>query len=827
MVTQATQELAVDGDRNTGLHGRVSTPIAVLAGITKAFGPTLANERIDFSVSPGEIVGLVGGNGAGKSTFMRVLCGAIRPDAGTITLTGVQMDMAFYNAAAAQAGGIRMVHQELSLCVNLTVAENFYLEAPEAAAARPGWRTVYRTRARAALDAVFPDNGIDVDRPVGDLPIGQRQMVEIARAAAVPGLRLIILDEPTSSLGPERSRQLRAFVQASARSGLAFIFISHKLHELVDVASHVVVLRNGRVAWTGDVGNTSVDALVGMMGGRIGVVARQDGSPAATGGAVMVRIRGGMTEALGRDIELRAGEVVGLAGLEGSGQKDLLHAIFAPTGGRDAAVVPTGPASFVSGDRQREGVFPLWSVLDNIALGRIAKRSLAGIMSPKAERASALGPAARLRLDPARLGSDILTLSGGNQQKALMARALVGDEPTILLDDPTRGVDVGAKADFYGLIRAVAADDRLVVWHSTEDLEFLNCDRVLVFAQGRVVADLAGAALSEEAIVHASFAGGPAKAGGDADRSWSRLGATAFRFAPFLACLVVLGLMAAINPSAASAFGLDLLLGSAVALVLVALAQMFVIGGSEVDLGVGAFAGLVNVVSATWLYDAPALGVLALVVGLVAYGLLGAIIQARKIPAIVVTLGASFIWLGLGFTLQPTPGGASPDWLAALFTWSIPHVPTTLVLIVIAGIVAFILNRAPLGVALRAFGDNPAAMERSGWRTLPYAVVRYLIAGGFATVAGLSLTAINTASDINAGSSFTLLSVAAVVMGGCSLMGGRIAPLGVVAGAVTLALIGALLGTLSVSSDYNAAVQGALLLLLLILRPTTSRAEDA
>ena len=827
MVMQATQELTVNRDRNPTALGRTSTPIAALGGITKAFGPTVANDRIDFSVSPGEIVGLVGGNGAGKSTFMRVLCGAVRPDAGTIALTGVAMDTAFYNAAAAQAGGIRMVHQELSLCVNLTVAENFYLEAPEAAAARPGWRAVYRARARAALDAVFPDNAIDVDRPVGDLPIGQRQMVEIARAAAVPGLRLMILDEPTSSLGPERSRQLRAFVQASARNGLAFIFISHKLHEIVDVASHVVVLRNGRVAWTGDVGGTSVDALVGMMGGRIGVPARHDTGSATAGGAVLVRIRGALTEALGRDIDLRAGEVVGLAGLEGSGQKDLLHAIFAPSGGSDAAVMPTGPASFVSGDRQREGVFPLWSVLDNIALGRIAKRALAGILSPKAEQAAALGPADRLRLDPARLGSDILTLSGGNQQKALMARALVGSEPTILLDDPTRGVDVGAKADFYGLIRAVADDGRLVVWHSTEDGEFLNCDRVLVFAQGCVVADLAGAAVSEDAIVQASFAGGTAKSGSDQDRGWNRFGATAFRYAPYLACLAVLGLMAAINPAAASAFGLDLLLGSAVALVLVALAQMFVIGGSEVDLGVGAFAGLVNVLSATWLTDSPALGVLALMAGLCAYGLLGAIIQTRKIPAIVVTLGASFIWLGLGFTLQPTPGGASPDWLAALFTWSIPHVPTTLVLIVLAGTVAFILNRAPLGVALRGFGDNPAAMERSGWRALPYAVVRYLIAAAFATVAGLSLTAINTASDINAGSSFTLLSVAAVVMGGCSLMGGRIAPLGVVAGAVTLALIGALLGTLSVSSDYNAAVQGALLLLLLILRTDTSRTEDA
>ncbi len=282
------------------------------------------------------------------------------------------------------------------------------------------------------------------------------------------------------------------------------------------------------------------------------------------------------------------------------------------------------------------------------------------------------------------------------------------------------------------------------------------------------------------------------------------------------------------NPRIASVFGLDLLLWPAVPVALVALAQMFVVGGSEIDLGVGAFAGLVNVVSATLLVDAPGVGALSLVGALLAYGALGALIQLRKIPAIVVTLGASFIWSGIAYTMQPTPGGSSPGWLTAAISWSIRGAPTSLITLAIIAGVAYLIDSTPLGVTLRAFGANPTAMSRAGWSASKYAALRYFIAGVFGLLAGLSLTAINTASDYNSGGSYTLLSVASVVVGGCALAGGLISPLGVVAGAVTLSLIGALLGMLDVSPDYNAAVQGLLLLLILALKTaTTMRSRES
>jgi len=803
-----------------------------LSELTKTYGPTRANDRVSLTIARGEIIGLVGGNGAGKSTLMRMLSGETPPDSGTITFAGKQPATGGrYHAGEAQNRGIRIVHQELSLCDNLTVAENFYLEAPEGANGMPGWRRIFRERARAALETVFPGAAIDVDEQVSNLSIAVRQMVEIARALTAPGAGIVILDEPTSSLALDRSRQLRAYLRRRAAEGLAFIFISHKLHEIMDVANRVVVMRNGRVVWEGETGEASVARLVALMGGDATLKARRErnAAPETGPGRAMVRLKGRARENEDAEITLHAGEIIGLAGLEGSGQRDLLHAIF--SGAREAGVaLERGvTASFVSGDRQREGVFPLWNVLENISVTRIAGRSGLSLVNRREEIATATPAAERIRLDTGRFRSGILDLSGGNQQKALVARALACDAPVILLDDPTRGVDVAAKQDFYAVVAEIARAGRLVIWYSTEDLEFLECDRVLVFSGGRINCELAGGAIGEKAIVDASFehtGGGEAGAVRASQAPHSRTAERLVEAAPFVSLAVVLAAMAWANPTSLSPFGLDLLLSPALSLVLVALGQMFIIGGSEIDLGAGAFAGVINVLSATILVSQPGLGALSIAALLIIYAGLGALIQARRIPAIVVTLGASFIWLGIGYTLQPTPGGSSPEWLTSVFSVSFPLVPTSIVFIFVAGLVAWFVNRTPVGVALRAFGNNPQAMARSGWSPIRYATIRYLFSGLFILAAGLSLTAINTASDINSGNSYTLLSVAAVVIGGCSLFGGRISPVGVVAGAITLSLIGALLGMLNVNSDYNAAVQGLLLLVILAFRELVARGGE-
>ncbi len=825
-----TQQLTVAGpDLERPAEGVAAANVLTMRGIIKRFGTTLANAGIDLEVRAGSVVGLVGGNGAGKSTLMRVLCGGTTPDSGQIVVGGADIDNGHYGPSEAQRHGIRMVHQELSLCGNLSVAENFYLEAPDGTGLAPNWREAHRRRARAALDAVFPASGIDIDAKVGHLTIGERQMVEIARAAANADLRIIVLDEPTSSLDQERSHQLREFIRAKSAGGTAFIFISHKLQEVIDIATDIVVMRNGGVVWHGEACNASIARLVQLMGGSVDALKAHGKQSSAGQRQVVARISGPFTARLGHDIEIGKGEIVGLAGLEGSGQKELLHALFDPKragGGIDRQ----GTAAFIAGDRAKEGVFSLWSVLDTMSIGRIARRAPLAFVSDRVEQAAARQPAAQLRLDEGRFQSSILELSGGNQQKALVARALLADSPILLLDDPTRGVDIATKQDFYRLCDDIAGAGKALVWLSTEDAELLTADRVLVFSGGRIVEELRGKEITEEAIVAASFsetAQAAAREAGDGVSGSSRLARLAMTSAPFVGLALVLGIMMGVNPKVASVFGLDLLLMPALSLVLVAMAQMFVIGGSEIDLGAGAFAGLVSVLSATLLYDNPPVGLAAILAAVIVYALLGALIQARRIPAIVVTLGASFIWIGIGYSLQPTPGGTSPEWLSALVGWSIEGLPTSVILIGLVGAAAALIDWMPLGVVLRGFGNNPAAMARSGWGTVRHAFIRYGLAALFAAAAGLSLTAINTASDINSGNSYTMLSVAAVVMGGSSLIGGYISPAGVVAGAVTLSLIGALLGVLGVSSDFNAATQGLVLIALLTMRSLMADRRDA
>ncbi len=796
-------------------------PLLRLEGISKAFGPTRANRDITLTIAPGEVVGLVGANGAGKSTLMRVLTGVTVPDAGRLLLDGEEVEWSRYGPRAGHRLGIRMVHQELSLCPNLTGAENFFLEQPEDSR-RLLWLGAYRRRARDSLAAVFPGVRIDPDVRVGRLDIAERQMLEIARAALDPRLRLLILDEPTSSLSSEQARALHAYVRARAAEGLAVVFISHKLQEVLAVADRIVVLRNGAVVSDQPRASMTLPDLIEALGGREDAAGAA--SPAKNGtaaGPVLVRLDGGLVAPLGAPVELRAGEVVGLAGLEGGGQKALLRRLFLPEATRGGDVTRMTRASFVSGDRKTEGVFPLWTVLENITIGRVARAAPARLLRRRAEDAAARDWADRLDLAPERLGDGILDLSGGNQQKALIARGMVDGSPVVLLDDPTRGVDIGAKRDFYRVLREVAAEGRLAIWHSTEDAELLECDRVLVLSQGVVVADLHGAALTEEAIIARGFARplpGTAAQSGSVRSAPERL----FQAIPFLSLALLLGLMTWMNPLVLSGFGMQLLLGPAVVLVLVALAQMFVVGGSEIDLGVGNFVGMVNVISATFLVTVPLLGAGMLAAGLMGYGLVALLIRRRAVPAIVATLGASFIWSGIGRSIQPSPGGSAPEWLRAAVDWQLPGLPTPLALILVAGLAAVAIDRSPLGVVLRGFGSSPEALERLGWSPLRYSVWRYVIAGCFATAAGLYLTASNGASDIKVGNAYTLLSVAGVVVGGCALLGGLIAPLGVVAGAVTLALIGAALAMLGVATDYNALVQGSLLLAILGLRSALS-----
>jgi ribose transport system ATP-binding protein len=483
-----------------------AVPIVDFAGVAKSFGAVRALGGVDLAVAPGECLGLAGHNGAGKSTLMNVLAGTLAPDEGRLTVLGEDRT-GRYAIGPAQALGIRCVFQELSLCPNLTVAENARITHPGLTG--PGWRRRAGDLIIGTLDRVFPGHGIAPEAEVADLSIGRRQMVEIARAFSVTDapLHLVILDEPTSSLDAVAAGQLLDYVRRRVAEGLAVILITHILGEILSTAGRIVVMRDGRVVGAWKAGEIDKPGLVAAMGHAASVAAE---ARAEAGRSAPVRVRVPAGPTAGLELVAREGEIIGLAGLAGHGQSRLLQRVYdTATGSRFGlrrGMEVRGRVAFVAGDRQTEGVFPLWSIERNITIRSLAALRRFGLISPAAETALGQEWKERIGIRAPDLSGGILTLSGGNQQKALFARALGCDADTVLMDDPMRGVDVGTKHEVYGLIRAQAQQGRCFLWYTTEMEELEHCDHVYVFRNNRIVADLSRSQLTESAVLQASFA---------------------------------------------------------------------------------------------------------------------------------------------------------------------------------------------------------------------------------------------------------------------------------------------------------------------------------
>jgi ribose transport system ATP-binding protein len=468
-----------------------------LDGVEKSFGAVRALAGVTFRAGQGECVGLVGHNGAGKSTLMHVLAGTLLPSSGELSVGGEKI-AAHWSAAAAREKGIRCVFQELSLCPNLTVAEN--VRITHRAITGWGWKKKASALVAAKLDEIFPGHGIRPDDEVAGLPIGKRQMAEIARAFTVTTepLRLVILDEPTSSLDAVTAEQMLTFVKAEAARGTTIILISHLLREILSTAHRVVVMKDGKIVAERQAGAFTRDTLVAAMGSEtVHATARAISDTMAA--AIVARARprtGGMAE-----LQIHKGEVVGLAGLAGHGQTRMLLQIF----GREQAEVNV-PMAFIAGDRQSDGVFNLWSTGRNISVRSLAALRRFGVIDLNRARALENLWKQRMAIRTPDVDNNILTLSGGNQQKALFARALASDAELVLMDDPMRGVDIGTKQEVYGMIRAEAAQGRSFLWYTTEFDELAHCDRAYVFRNGAISARLGPAELTEDKVLEASFA---------------------------------------------------------------------------------------------------------------------------------------------------------------------------------------------------------------------------------------------------------------------------------------------------------------------------------
>ncbi|MBX3581011.1 MAG: sugar ABC transporter ATP-binding protein [Rhizobiaceae bacterium] len=477
--------------------------IVRLDGVEKHFGAVRALDGVDFQVDTGECIGLVGHNGAGKSTLMNTLAGTLAPSRGRIAIRGTVEEN--YSVIRAQRLGIRCVFQELSLCPNLSVAENTRVN--HASLKGFGWRRRSAALISAKLDEIFPGHGIDPSDVVSDLSIGKRQMVEVARAFTVTEapLDLVILDEPTSSLDAHTAGQLLAFVRRFVETGKSCILISHLLGEILDNADRIVVMRDGKVVAIDNASSFDRTRLVTTMGG--GNHAEKPATRAETiakqAGPQRVRARSGR-QTDSTELVAHEGEIIGLAGLAGHGQTELLLSIFdARAAGRNVEV--TAPVALVAGDRQTDGIFAQWSIGKNIGIRSLTRLRNGLLISPRKENEMAEAWKKKIGIRTPDMNNNILSLSGGNQQKALFARALGSDARIILMDDPMRGVDIGTKLEVYDLIRDEAKAGRTFLWYTTETDELEHCDRVYVFRSGVIVASLNRGEVTEEKVIQSSF----------------------------------------------------------------------------------------------------------------------------------------------------------------------------------------------------------------------------------------------------------------------------------------------------------------------------------
>jgi ribose transport system ATP-binding protein len=486
-----------------------------LNNISKNFGGVVALDQAVFRCNKGEVHGLVGQNGAGKSTLVKILSGVVERDAGEIVIDGQPYIVG--DPADAMEAGVGMVFQELSQIPELRVSQNIFLglEEPD----KLGGTSLKDLRTRSY--DLFDQMGIDVadpDRPINELPLSQRQMVEIAKVVARDP-RVIIFDEASSALGREQASWLIGYCRGLAAKGKIIIFISHKLSEIREVADRITVFRNGANVGTFGSEDRSVNEIVNLMLGRVmGRLYPPREADISLEPILVVRDLSTGARLKGIDLTLQKGEILGVGGLTGQGQDELFRALYGVQHSTGEVLLDVqavrikSPSdalglgiALVPEDRATQGLLFPKSVADNITLSVLSKLLNFGFINRVAEReviGRALDRFSIMVPDP---DDPVERLSGGNQQKVVLAKLLATQPKVLMMFDSTRGVDVGTKAEIYALLRELAAGGSAVLWYSTDNDELINmCDRVLVMRQGQVEADLSGDLITEENIVRAA-----------------------------------------------------------------------------------------------------------------------------------------------------------------------------------------------------------------------------------------------------------------------------------------------------------------------------------
>ncbi len=772
-------------------------PLLSIRGVGKTYAqPVLA--EIDLQLFGGEVLALTGENGAGKSTLSKIVGGLERPGAGSLELLGRPYAPA--SRREAEALGVRMVMQELNLLPTLSVAENLFLhDLPR----RAGW--IDRRRLRAAAREAMAQVGleaIDPDTLVGDLGIGHQQMVEIARNL-IGDCRLLILDEPTAMLTAREVDMLFEQVERLRERGVAIVYISHRLEELARISQRIAVLRDGRLVCVEPIERYDADQLVTLMVGRE-LGERFDLGPRQTG-APLLRVerlsrRGKVHEV---SFEVRAGEIFGISGLIGSGRTELLRLIYGADRADGGQVLLGDPpqrlslrspadsvrqgVALITEDRKGEGLLLDQSISANLALGNLPALARHGVIDRRREEALARRQVEALRVRCADTAQAVGELSGGNQQKVVIGRWLERDCQVLLFDEPTRGIDVGAKFDIYALLAELTRRGKALVVVSSDLRELmLICDRIGVLSAGRMVDTFERDAWTQDAL------------------------------------LAMIALFSALSSHFLS-YGTFLAIANQIPdLVVLAVGMTFILIVGGIDLSVGSVLALaasaVSLATLGWGWGVLPAAMLGMACATLAGCVTGSITVAWRIPSFIVSLGVLEMARGLAYQMTDSRTAYIGDayaWLSNPLAFGIS--PAFVIALLVMFAAQAVLTRTVFGRYLIGIGTNEEAVRLAGVNPKPYKIAVFALMGLLAGLAALFQISRLEAADPNAGVGLELQVIAAVVIGGTSLMGGRGSVVSTFFGVLIISVLAAGLAQIGASEPTKRIITGAVIVVAVVL----------
>jgi ribose transport system ATP-binding protein len=780
-----------------------------LRGISKNYSGVPALTDVSLKINAGEVHALLGENGAGKSTLMNVASGTVAPSKGDLVIHGERYDA--LTPGLANKLGIAIVHQHPAVLKDLTVLENLQVALPS---------SVFKGRAADKVGAeLLARVGLKISLKlrVEDLTIAQKHLLEIAKALATSP-KILVLDEPTAALGQDSVELLFQLVAKEISNGTAVIYITHRLAEVRELADIVTVLRDGHLMATSPIDKiTDAELLAQIIGRELKSTFPAKHKKAA--GAKPNLVVSGLTGDGFTDVSIEAypGQIIGIAGVVGNGQSQFLKALsgqadFSGTieinGEAKSARQLNGRAALMPADRQREGVMMRMSVRENSALASLKKFKIFGLLNRKKEVNAVHETLSSLSIKAPSLEAPVSALSGGNQQKVVMARALLSNPVMILADEPTQGVDVGARSELYDILRQASSDGIPVVVSSSDakELEGL-CDTVYVLSRGQVVKTLHDGENREEAMIEAAVTSTTKVIRIEREQREQKLGNETFvekfrRFLrgdyapPVMLAVVMVALALYILPKSDTYLGdfninSILLLVSALAFVAIGQTTVMMTGG--IDLSTGPLMGFLVVIASFFINDdAPAT---AVIMGLVTMALVAAIvglvnsslIRYVKFTAIAATLTTYIAIGGFAFILRPEPGGYISQAISETLNSAVGPIPYVFMAAVVAAIVMeIVLRKTRWGWQLRAVGSNEESARKVGVKVSRSIMGAYVISSLFVFLGSILLAVQLGIGDASQGVTYTLTGVTAVVLGGTSLMGGRGTYIGTLMGSVLL-----------------------------------------